>query len=524
MEIIKYVLFCVVVSLCSCDAYKILVVFSMPSPSHGILADNVVKHLLKAGHEITYVTPYIEKQKNQTNVHLVDVSPVQKILEDAGEMLNFKQILDGADDIVYNKNVLFELVATVSNKTLGNPNVQKLMRDPKQKFDVMILEYMFNDLFSTFSAVFQCPYIWFSTIEPHWEVINMISGPMNPAYNSDYLQARIPPFTFLGRVQELWTQIKGLYYHEFDFYYVEEAIYQQQVVPILKEQGKPVPDYNELKYNASLMLGSSQVAMGNAVPLPPSYKHIGGFHIDEEVKPLPEDLKKIMDNAKNGVIYFSMGSNLKSKDLPDELKKGLLEVFGGLKQTVLWKFEENLPNRPKNVHIVQWAPQQSILAHPNLKLFITHGGFLSFTETIHFGVPVIAIPVFADQYLNANLARKHGIGERVNLSYNLHKDLKVTLDKVLGDLPKYTSRAKVVSAAYHDTPMKKGEELNFWVEHVVRTRGAPHLRSVALQVPLYQKLFLDLFVLLLVAAVVLLLVVRTIISLLTSKSPKLKKN
>lgn len=68
-----------------------------------------------------------------------------------------------------------------------------------------------------------------------------------------------------------------------------------------------------------------------------------------------------MDNAKNGVVYFSMGSNLKSKDLPVELKQGILKVFGGLKQTVIWKFEEMLPNTPKNVHIVQWAPQQSIL-------------------------------------------------------------------------------------------------------------------------------------------------------------------
>lgn len=68
-----------------------------------------------------------------------------------------------------------------------------------------------------------------------------------------------------------------------------------------------------------------------------------------------------MDNAKHGVVYFSMGSNLKSKTMPNELKKGLLEVFGSLKQTVLWKFEENLLERPKNVHILQWAPQQSIL-------------------------------------------------------------------------------------------------------------------------------------------------------------------
>lgn len=70
-----------------------------------------------------------------------------------------------------------------------------------------------------------------------------------------------------------------------------------------------------------------------------------------------------MDNAQHGVIYFSMGSNLRSKHMPDVLKKDLLKMFGKLKQTVIWKFEEDLPNRPSNVHIVQWTPQPSILGN-----------------------------------------------------------------------------------------------------------------------------------------------------------------
>lgn len=69
----------------------------------------------------------------------------------------------------------------------------------------------------------------------------------------------------------------------------------------------------------------------------------------------------MMDNSKHGVIFFSMGSNLKSKDIPQNLKQGFLKIFSGLKQTVLWKFEEVLPDLPKNVHILTWAPQQSIL-------------------------------------------------------------------------------------------------------------------------------------------------------------------
>lgn len=72
-------------------------------------------------------------------------------------------------------------------------------------------------------------------------------------------------------------------------------------------------------------------------------------------------MNRKMDESKDGVIYFSMGSNTKSKDFPDELKRDFLNLFGDLRQTVIWKFEEDLPNTPKNVHIVQWAPQPSIL-------------------------------------------------------------------------------------------------------------------------------------------------------------------
>lgn len=47
-----------------------------------------------------------------------------------------------------------------------------------------------------------------------------------------------------------------------------------------------------------------------------------------------QDLQKLMDEAEHGVIYFSMGSNAKSKDFPDAMKEDFLRVFGQVKQTV----------------------------------------------------------------------------------------------------------------------------------------------------------------------------------------------
>lgn len=56
-----------------------------------------------------------------------------------------------------------------------------------------------------------------------------------------------------------------------------------------------------------------------------------------------------------------MGSNLQSNDMTSEMKESLLNMFGKLKETVVWKFEGELENVPKNVHLLNWAPQQSIL-------------------------------------------------------------------------------------------------------------------------------------------------------------------
>lgn len=53
--------------------------------------------------------------------------------------------------------------------------------------------------------------------------------------------------------------------------------------------------------------------------------------------------------------------------------------------------------------------------HPNVKAFITHGGLLSTTEAIHFGVPLIGIPAFGDQKTNLIASVNKGYAIKVDL-------------------------------------------------------------------------------------------------------------
>lgn len=75
-----------------------------------------------------------------------------------------------------------------------------------------------------------------------------------------------------------------------------------------------------------------------------------------------QDIKTILDNAKDGAIFFSIGSNLRSADLPIEKRDILLNTFKKLPQVILWKFEdENLPGKSDNIFIKNWFPQNDVL-------------------------------------------------------------------------------------------------------------------------------------------------------------------
>lgn len=52
-------------------------------------------------------------------------------------------------------------------------------------------------------------------------------------------------------------------------------------------------------------------------------------------------------------------------------------------------------------------------AHPNVKLFITHGGLHSIEEAIYNAKPMVAIPFFADQVTNVRIAEKNGYAKVV---------------------------------------------------------------------------------------------------------------
>ncbi|KAM3962084.1 UDP-glucosyltransferase 2-like [Aphomia sociella] len=472
------------------EALRILVSFPLPSPSHNLLGKGVVKHLLAAGHEVVYITTF-PQEKTNANLTEISVAALEAKLKEqyGGTRIRLNNLVGKPN---WGDSIFFSYFTYMYHKLfLEEDTIKEFLSDKKQSFDAVVLEWFFSDAIAGIAPLFQCPLIWFGSTEAHWQILRLIDEVPNPAFHVDLFSNQKVPLSFWERIMELFTIVKKYLIKDVIFGLLERWYYYNVFSPIAAKRGVAMPSYDEAVYNASFMLINSHPSVGTPFRLPQNVKYIGGYHINEKVQPLPIDLQNIMDKAQHGVIYFSMGSNLKSADMSDDMKGSLLNMFLKLKQDVIWKFEDNLENVPKNVHLVKWAPQQSILAHPNLKMFITHGGQLSTTEAIHFGVPVIGIPVLGDQYVNMKSTVNKGFGIGISLTENIADDLIVAIEYILANTS-YSIRAKQISGVYHDRSASPGEELVYWVEHVVRTKGALHLRSPALHVPFYQKCYLDL--------------------------------
>ena len=89
-----------------------------------------------------------------------------------------------------------------------------------------------------------------------------------------------------------------------------------------------------------------------------------------------------------------------------------------------------------NIKAVEWLPQNDLLAHKDIKAFVSHVGHNSLYESTYHGVPVVAIPLFADQHGNAKKVEHFGLGLSVHYKSITVQQLFQTLELVINE-PRY---------------------------------------------------------------------------------------
>ncbi|XP_057806000.1 UDP-glucosyltransferase 29-like [Salvia miltiorrhiza] len=154
----------------------------------------------------------------------------------------------------------------------------------------------------------------------------------------------------------------------------------------------------------------SRLCERKLVPTGPLISH-GDDHEDQDL----EMMKWLNEREEGSTLYISFGSeNYLSKEQMVEIAKGL-ELSG---VNFIWVARSPAGDggavpEGRGVVVRGWAPQAAILAHRSVGGFMTHCGWSSVSESVFFGVPVVAVPLKDDQPVNARLAVEAGIGVEV---------------------------------------------------------------------------------------------------------------
>jgi MGT family glycosyltransferase len=130
------------------------------------------------------------------------------------------------------------------------------------------------------------------------------------------------------------------------------------------------------------------------------------------------------------LVYLSLGS-LGSADVG--LMRRLVSVLGTTRHRFIVSKgpladEYELPD---NMWGAAQVPQTNVL--PHVDLIITHGGNNTTTEAFHFGKPMIVLPLFWDQYDNAQRVHELGYGVRLDTYGFADDELTGAVDRLLAD-------------------------------------------------------------------------------------------
>ncbi|XP_053192998.1 UDP-glucuronosyltransferase 2C1-like [Scomber japonicus] len=504
--------------ICCCVALLLLIF--IPSPclggnilvfpiegSHWINMDVLIQALHSRGHNITIVRSskswYIKDKSSYYNTFTVQVERsldqtfISKLVSD---VIKFDR---GALPLMSFLHISVGMIGTFvdAHKLVGDYvsamlDDQELMRNMKDsKFDLVLTDPCWG------GGVILAKYLnlplvynvrWLIAGEGH---LSIAPSPLSyiPITGSGYTDKMM----FLERVKNMVLYLITQMQHTI----VVKQVYQKMCDKYLG----PDKDFNQLNIDADLWLMRVDFVFEYPRPTMPNVIYMGGFQC-KPAKPLPQHLEEfVQSSGEHGVIIMSLGTFV--NDLPADLTNNIAAAFATLPQKVIWSYKGDRPAAlGNNTIVVDWMPQNDLLGHPKIKLFVAHGGTNGVQEAIYHGVPIVGIPLFFDQYDNLLRLKDRGAAKILSIS-TVDKDnnfLNAILE-VLNE-PSYRINMQRLSMLHRDQPVKPMDNALFWIEFVMRHKGAAHLKAQSYRLPWYSYHSVDVFLFL---AVVMLLVLST---------------
>ncbi|XP_026825516.1 uncharacterized protein LOC105278060 [Ooceraea biroi] len=475
------------------SAARILILTGAPFFSHQVVHRSFSLALLKRGHELVVVTPSPLKDPTLKNYTEIDMSHIFSRITDyndarwkISQMESCRQMFMITNEIVAN-------FFTV-------PEFKKICRkDNNEKFDAVIIEAMSDLSLYVLAHRFNAPLIGILSLGIHNYHRYIFGSPILPSHPSNWevntlVEGNLSFWQRLQNFIDVWSYLYYWTHHNAVRNGIEENFESD------------TPNVIDIVKNMSIFLVNENPLFAYARPEQPNVIFFTGFHIQKTPPLLPEDLRQFLDDATEGFLYVSLGTTVSCRNVPKEIVGNFIQVFSKLRYKIVWKYEcDELPGKLDNALMSQWFPQQGILAHPNIRLFIYQGGQQSTEEAVHYAVPLLGIPIIFEQA--SRIQRLASLGAAILLKLNeLNKErLNTAIHQILND-KSYKERMVYLSELSKDQPYDSLENAIWWVEYVMRHKGISHLRFSESDKPWYQRYDMDIIGFLAVVAFVMSLI------------------
>ncbi|XP_036925080.1 UDP-glucuronosyltransferase 1A1-like isoform X1 [Sturnira hondurensis] len=381
------------------------------------------------------------------------IKTYKKVKEDAA------MLLSSCSHLLHNQ----ELMAS-----LARGGFDALLTDPFLPCGPIVAQYL------------ALPTVFFSNVLPCSLDSQGTQCPSPPSYVPRSLSLNSDRMTFPQRVKNVLIALSESFLC---------SVVYSPYGPLASEVLQKDVTVQDLMSSSSVWLLRGDFVMNYARPIMPNIVLIGGINCVHQ-KPLSQEFEAYINaSGEHGIVVFSLGSMI--SEIPKKRAMEIADALGKIPQTVLWRYTGSRPpNLANNTILVKWLPQNDLLGHPKTRAFITHSGSHGIYEGICNGVPMVMLPLFGDQMDNAKRMETRGAGVTLNVLEMTSEDLANALKTVIND-KSYKENIMRLSSLHKDRPIEPLDLAVFWVEFVMRHKGAPHLRPAAHDLTWYQYHSLD---------------------------------
>ncbi|KAM8760998.1 UDP-glucuronosyltransferase 2C1-like isoform 1-T1 [Acanthopagrus schlegelii] len=499
---------CILLVLCvtwSANGGNILVWYT--EGSHWINMKPVLETLVDRGHQVTVLVPSTSMFMNKSESSRFSYEPfnvsfsLEEMVDFFNEYLYFSMYeIDHMSYFqIYTRYM--ELMTTDLQYSLkyldGVLKSETTMKRLKErKYDLLLADPLYpgSDLTAdilglplVFSLRFSMAHNWERLCGQLPAPPSFVPGAMSKLTDKMDFMERVWNFLFYALQDAVIDYIS---WNELDKYYSEV-------------KGKPTSAC-EMMGRADIWLMRTYWDFDFPRPFLPNFKFVGGIHC-RPAKPLPKDMEEFVQSSGDaGIVVFTLGSFI--TNITMEKANMIASALAQIPQKVLWRYSGEKPETlGANTRLYNWIPQNDLLGHSKTRAFITHGGTNGIYEAIYHGVPMVGIPMFADQPDNMVHMKAKGAAIITDLNFITTEDLRDAINTVIND-KSYKENAMRLSSIHHDRPVSPLDESVFWIEFTMRNKGAQHLRVQAHELTWYQYHSLDVLVFLLTMVLLLIII------------------